>query len=63
LLSGALAKESFCFDALLITSREDQEPALSARVLNRCAHERVDQFLQNDLARHCLGDFDNGSEI
>src|SRR6266852_8098010 len=47
----------------LLTSRENQQTSLSTRVLNRCAHERVDQFLQDDLARHCLRDFDNGSEI
>src|SRR5215475_7999940 len=38
----------------LITSRKNQQTSLSARVLNRGAHECVDQSLQHDLAGHCL---------
>jgi hypothetical protein len=52
-----------CFDSLLITSLKNQQAPLSTRVLNRCPHERVDQFLQDDLARHCLRDFDHRSQI
>ena len=47
----------------LIASRKNQQTSLSTRVLNRGAHERVDQFLQDDLARHGLRDFDHGREI
>src|ERR1700722_767616 len=53
----------FRLNPLLNTSREKQQPSLSPRVLNRCTHERIDQFLQDNLAGHCLRDFDNGSQI
>jgi hypothetical protein len=39
---------------ILITSRKDQHSTLSTRVLDRCAQERVDESLQNDLARDRL---------
>ena len=44
----------FRLDPLLNTSRKNQQTSLSTRVLNRCPHERVDQFLQDDLARDRL---------
>src|SRR3984893_8756043 len=53
----------FRLNPLFNTSGKNQQTALSTRVLNRYTHECVDQFLQHDLARDCLGDFDNGSQI
>src|SRR5215469_18036222 len=55
--------EGFRFYSLLVPSGKHQQTSLSARVLNRCAHERVDQLFQNQLARQGLRDFDNRSEI
>jgi len=57
------ASSCFRLDPLFNTPGKNQQASLSSRVLNRCAHERVDQFLQDDFARHCLRDFDNGGEI
>src|SRR5262249_55223413 len=37
--------------------------ALSARMLNRCAHERVGQFLLDHLARYRLQDLHDGGKI
>src|SRR6201993_2969582 len=50
-------------NSLVQTSGKNQQTSLRARVLNRSAHERVDQFLQNDLARHCLRDLDNSNQL
>ena len=47
----------------LIPSRNNQETSLSARVLDRRAHNPVDQFFQNHLARDCLRDLDYGGQI
>src|SRR5246500_4317778 len=47
----------------LNTSRKNQQAALSTRVLNRSAHQPVDQFLQDDLARYRLRHFDHRREI
>jgi hypothetical protein len=45
----------FRFYTLLNTLREDQQTSLSARMLNRCSHESVDQFLQDvDVTRPFL---------
>src|ERR1700730_5502092 len=54
---------SFCFDALLITSREDQETALSTCLLDCYSHELVDQFVQDDLAGDRMRHFDHRREI
>src|SRR5215469_17345139 len=53
----------FRLDPLLGTSAKNQQAAFSPSVLNCCSHERADQFLQDDFARHCLRDLDNGSQI
>src|ERR1700729_1273183 len=53
----------FRLNPLLNTSRKKQQTSLSTCVLKRCTHERIDQFLQDNLAGHCLRDFDNGSQI
>ncbi len=37
-------------DSLLSTAWKDQQTALGAGMLNRCPHERVDQFFQDNLA-------------
>ena len=42
---------------------KNQQPALGACVLDRRAHQRVDQLLQHDLARDSLRDLDHGREI
>ena len=57
------ARRGFRLYPQLITSLKNQQTSFGTRVLNRCAHEPVDQFFQSDLARDCLRDFDNGSEI
>ena len=44
-------------------SRQDQQTALGARLLNRRAHERVDQFFQDNLARDGLRHLDHGREV
>src|ERR1700751_4464821 len=46
-----------------ITSKKDQKTSLGAGVLDGRAHDSVDQFLQNHLARDCLRDFDYRSQI
>ena len=43
-----------------IAQRTDQQTPLSARVLDARAHDSLDQFFRNHLARDCLGDFDYG---
>src|SRR5690242_4312635 len=47
----------------LITSRNDQETPLGACVLDSRAHEPVDQFFEDDLARDDLRHLDDGREI
>src|ERR1700751_5220768 len=44
----------FRLDMELITSWKDQKPTLGARVLDGYAHDPVNQFSQNQLARDCL---------
>ncbi len=39
---------------LLGASRKNQQTSLGARLLDRGAHERVDQFFENDLPRDDL---------
>src|SRR6516162_468747 len=39
---------------IILTSRKDQYPSLGARMLNRCTHQRVNELLQDDLARYRL---------
>src|SRR5262249_32495626 len=41
----------FRLDLQGVAAQKEQEPSFSTRVLNRGAHERVDQLLQDDLAR------------
>src|ERR1700674_3450943 len=53
----------FCLYPLLHTSLKNQQTSLSTCVLNRSTHERVDQLLQDHLARHGLRHFDNRREI
>jgi hypothetical protein len=60
---GVFASRSFCLDSLILVSHKDQQTALSTGVLNRFAHNCVDQSLQDDFTRHRLRDFDDGGEI
>ena len=53
----------FRLEPLLTSVRNKQKAALRSRVLERRPHQGVDQFLQNDLARDRLGDFDDGREV
>ena len=53
----------FRFDSLLIIPRQDQETALRTCLLQCCSHERVDQFLQDDLAGDGLRHFDHHREV
>ena len=57
------AGRGFRRDPRLRPSRKDQQSALGASVLDRGAHERVDQLLQHDLARHGLRHFDHRREV
>ncbi len=43
--------------------RQDQQAALGAGLLDRGAHERVDQLFQDDLARDRLRHLDHGREV
>src|ERR1700741_5386078 len=54
---------SFRLDPLLSTSQKNQQASLGTRVRNRRPHERVEQLLQNHLARHGLRDFNNRSQV
>ena len=47
----------------LITSRQDQQTSFGAGMLDRRAHERIDQLLKDDLTGHRLRDLDHGREI
>src|SRR6516164_3456512 len=53
----------FGLDSVLNTSPENQETSLSTRLLQGCPHQRVDQFVQDNLARGCLRNLDNCSEV
>ena len=53
----------FCLYLQLITWRRDQETPFSTRLLNGRAHDPVDQFFQDHLARHRLRDLDYGRQI
>src|SRR5262249_16222846 len=57
------ADRGFGLYPLLDTSQTNQQPSLSTRVLDRRAHQCVDQSFQNDLARDRLRDLDNGGQI
>ena len=60
---GIAAGRGLSLEPLCPTMRNNQEPALRSRVLERGSHERVDQVFQNDLARDRLRDLDDGREI
>ena len=60
---GVATGRGFRRDAQLVAARQEQQPPLSTGVLDRRAHERVEQFLQDDLARHGLRDFEHGREV
>ena len=60
---GVAAGRGFRRDAQLVAARQDQQPPLSTGVLNRRTHERVEQFLEDDLAGHGLRDFEHGREV
>src|SRR5258707_4533440 len=49
-------------DPLLI-AYENQQSSLGACVLDRRAHERVDQFLEDHLTRDGLRNIDDGREV
>ena len=48
--SPIIAGRDFRLNPTPITYRKNQQTSPGTRVLNRCAHQRVDQFFQNDLA-------------
>jgi hypothetical protein len=50
-------------DPQRVHMRQQQETTLRPRVLDRKRHQRVDQLLKDDLARHRLGYFDHGGEV
>jgi hypothetical protein len=50
---------SLCFDLHLVASQKDQETSLGTSVLKRGHHERVDQFIEDNLAGYGLGHFDD----
>ena len=50
-------------DPLLDASRKNQQASLGARLLDRDAHERVDQFFGDDFARDGLRHLDHGREV
>ena len=62
-IDAAAAGRCLRLDLRLVVVQEDEQAPLGPRVLNRGAHERVNQFLQDDLARHRLRDFDNDRQI
>ena len=41
-------------DPVVAPTRKNQQTSLGARLLDRSAHERVDQFFEDDLARDGL---------
>src|ERR1700757_4755830 len=54
---------SFGLNARRGSSRGDQNTSLGTRLLHRRAYERVEQFLQDDLARDGLRHLDHGREV
>ena len=50
-------------DPQLIPRGQNQQTSLGAGLLDRGAHERVDQLFQNDLARDGLRHLDHGREV
>src|SRR5260370_37842039 len=50
-------------DPLLGVSGENQQSSRGACVLDRCAHECVDQFLEDHLTRDGLRNLDDGLEV
>ena len=60
---GVSAGPRFRLDPLLGAAGKNQHTSLGARVLDRRAHESVDEFLQDDLAGDRLRHFDHGREI
>src|SRR5262249_58540979 len=57
------ASAALCLNQELITSWNDQETSFSASVLNGRAHETLDQFFENHLARDCLRDLAHRRQI
>src|SRR6516164_9740046 len=53
----------FGLDSLLRPSAKNQETSLSPGLLQGCPHERVDQFVQDNLTRGRLRNLDNRSEV
>src|SRR4029077_9012188 len=57
------AEGSLCLNQELVASLKDQETPFSPSVLEGRAHETVDQFFQNHLARNGLRDFDHRGQV
>ena len=57
------AGRGFRRDPRLRAARKNQQAALGACLLDRGAHERVEQLLQDDLARDGLRHLDHGREV
>ena len=53
----------FRFDPELVAARNNQQTSIAAGVLERDHHERVDQLLQIDFARHRLRHLHYGGEF
>src|ERR1700736_4177987 len=53
----------FGLDSVLNPSPKNQETSLSTRLLQGCPHERVDQFLYDNLTRGRLRNPDNCGEV
>ena len=51
------------FNPLLRASSKKQQSSLGASLLNRGAHERVDQLIQDDFAGDGLRHLDHGREV
>ena len=49
--------------ALSATPKEDEQPPLGPRILHRESYQLLDQPGKDDLARQCLRDLDNRSQI
>jgi len=59
----AAARRGFRFDSIVIPVRKNQHASFSAGMLDGRAHQRVDQLLQHDLARHRFGDLHHGRQV
>ena len=57
------AGRGFGLHPQLGASRKNQQTSLGARLLDRGAHERLDQLFKDDLARDGLRHLDYGREI